>query len=47
MPNVIEAKIMQDHSIPVTPLELVRDVSRNIVVHLGKVLHPSVSPSTP
>ena len=39
MSYMIEAKIMQDHTVPITLLELPRDVSCNIIVDFRKVLH--------
>ena len=39
MPNMIQTQIMQDHRIPVSIAQLLRNMSRHIVIHLGEVLH--------
>jgi hypothetical protein len=39
MPNMIQAEVMHDHSIPVTIEQLIRNMSRHIIVHLGEILH--------
>jgi hypothetical protein len=38
MSNVIESKIMQDHSRPVVADKLVRNMASHVVVDLSKVL---------
>lgn len=43
MADVVHAEIVHDHHVPVRVLELIRDVSGNIVVDFGKVLRRSLS----
>jgi hypothetical protein len=38
MPNMIESKVMHDHSCPVTLGKLVRNMASHIVVNFRKVL---------
>jgi len=39
--NMVQAKVVQNHSIPVVPLQLVGDMPGNIIVYLSEVLQPS------
>lgn len=45
--NMVQAKVVQDHSIPVIPLQLVGDMPGDIIVHLGEVLYSSAFALTP
>jgi len=47
MSNMIQSKIMEHHSIPVIPLELIVDMAGDIIIDLGKVLlrQLSISPA--
>jgi len=39
MPNMIQAQIMHNHSIPVTVQQLIRNMPRHIIVNLREILH--------
>jgi hypothetical protein len=38
MPNMIQTEIMQDHRIPIAIQQLLRNMSRHIIIHFRKVL---------
>ena len=39
MPDMIQPQIMQYHRIPISISQLLRNMPRHIIIHLGKVLH--------
>jgi hypothetical protein len=43
MSNMIQAQIMHDHGIPVTVQQLIRNMSRHIVVNFGEVLRTEIN----
>lgn len=36
--NVVKAKVMHDHGVPITVAQLIRDMPSHIVVHFGEIL---------